>query len=68
MTDDLNCYPFLAAMLATITAITSVCDVAHNTRKSTEKTGGAGCITCSLNSFVGGALAAPAVPAPMDDS
>ena len=41
MTDDLNCYPFLAvaAILAAITEITSVCDVAQNIRKSTEKTG-----------------------------
>jgi len=47
--DDLNCYPFLAA----ITAITNVCDVAQNIWKSTEKTGGAGCITCSPNNFIG---------------
>jgi len=39
MTDDLNCYTFLAAMLATIIAITNVCDVAQNIRKSTEKRG-----------------------------
>jgi len=31
-------FPFLAAMLAAITAITNVCDVAQNIRKSTEKT------------------------------
>ena len=39
-------------MLAAITAITNVCDVAQNIWKSTEKIGGAGCMSCSANNFV----------------
>jgi len=58
MTDDLNCYPVLAA-------ITNVCDVAQNIRKSTEKTRVAVCITCSPNNFDGRPHLLP-IPAPMN--
>jgi len=51
-------------MLAVITTITNVCDVAQNIWKSTEKIRGAECMTYSPNNFVGGAPAPPA-PAPM---
>ena len=65
-TDDLNCFspPCAMLLLATITAITNVCDVAQNIWKSTEKNGGAGCMTCSPNNCVRGALAPPAPPVP----
>jgi len=60
----LNCYPLFAAMLATITAIPMYVMSPKIFEKVQKKIGGAGCITCSPNNFVGGALAppAPAVP------